>query len=94
MLPFIVEGVSPQIVCNFFFLQNFTIRSLNLFSDFIFHELLELLDLDFKEKDDSCRRFHFMPRFVRDLPGELALRNDNNNNYFIYTLESEAKQAI
>jgi hypothetical protein len=39
--------------------------------DYLFHELLELVDLDFKAHNDStgCSQFHFMPRFVRDLAG-------------------------
>lgn len=49
--------------------ENFTIRELDLFYDYLFHELLELVDLDFKAHNDStgCSQFHFMPRFVRDL---------------------------
>jgi hypothetical protein len=39
--------------------------------DYLFCELLELVDLDFKAHSDSsgCSQFHFMPRFVRDLAG-------------------------
>jgi hypothetical protein len=39
--------------------------------DYLFRELLELVDLDFKAHDDTngCSQFHFMPRFVRDLAG-------------------------
>ncbi|XP_017776911.1 PREDICTED: ribonuclease 3 isoform X2 [Nicrophorus vespilloides] len=49
--------------------DNFTIRELDLFHDYLFHEILELVDLDFKAAGDSsgCSQFHFMPRFVRDL---------------------------
>lgn len=41
-----------------------------LLDDYLFHEILELVDLDFKAAGDSsgCSQFHFMPRFVRDLP--------------------------
>lgn len=37
---------------------------------YLFHELLELIDLSFKtnEDEDGCNQYHFMPRFVRDLP--------------------------
>lgn len=36
----------------------------------MFREILELVDLDFKAFGDStgCSQFHFMPRFVRELP--------------------------
>lgn len=38
--------------------------------DYLFKEVLELVDLDFKAAGDAggCSQFHFMPRFVRDLP--------------------------
>ncbi|XP_059045104.1 ribonuclease 3 [Achroia grisella] len=49
--------------------QNFTIRELDLFEEYLFIELLELVDLDLgKATDDYCSQFHFMPRFVRYLP--------------------------
>ncbi|XP_063538645.1 ribonuclease 3 [Cydia strobilella] len=49
--------------------QNFTVRELDLFEDFLFMELLELVDLDLgKATENSCSQFHFMPRFVRFLP--------------------------
>lgn len=50
--------------------ENFCIRELDLFYEFLFKELLELVDLDLKAVGDSdgCAQFHFMPRFVRDLP--------------------------
>ena len=51
--------------------QNLTVRSLHLFADYLFYEILELLDLDLKPTTDVCSRFHFLPRFVRDLPGLL-----------------------
>ncbi|KAJ6222600.1 hypothetical protein RDWZM_001145 [Blomia tropicalis] len=49
------------------FPQNFCIGDIDHFFDYIFYELLELADLDFKAKGDTegCNRFHFMPRFVR-----------------------------
>ncbi|XP_065156894.1 ribonuclease 3 [Atheta coriaria] len=48
----------------------FTVRELDLFHDYLFKEILELVDLDFKAAGDKtgCSQFHFMPRFVRDLP--------------------------
>ncbi|XP_022906494.1 ribonuclease 3 [Onthophagus taurus] len=50
--------------------DNFTIRELDIFHDYLFHELLELVDLDFKVAGDDkgCSQFHFLPRFVRELP--------------------------
>ncbi|KAL5289251.1 DROSHA family protein [Megaselia abdita] len=50
--------------------ENFTIKELDLFSKFLFTELLELVDFIQKPStlsNDSCNCFHFMPRFVRDL---------------------------
>ncbi|KAK4310674.1 hypothetical protein Pmani_017774 [Petrolisthes manimaculis] len=50
--------------------ENFCIRELDLFYDYLFIELLELVDLNLHAMGDSagCPRFHFMPRFVRKLP--------------------------
>ena len=50
--------------------ENFCIHELNLFSDYLFHEILELIDLDLKAVEDpnGCPIFHFLPRFVRALP--------------------------
>ncbi|KAK3926456.1 Ribonuclease 3 [Frankliniella fusca] len=50
--------------------ENFTIKELDLFYNYLFHEVLELLDLDLRAFEDpaGCNQFHFMPRFVRDLP--------------------------
>lgn len=41
-------------------------------AQFLFHEILELVDLNFKASndEDGCPQFHFMPRFVRELPDE------------------------
>ena len=50
--------------------QNFTIRSLDLISRFVFSELLELVDLNLKSHG-GCSRIHLLPRFSRVLPGEL-----------------------
>ncbi|PSN38985.1 Ribonuclease 3 [Blattella germanica] len=49
--------------------ENFAVIELDLFYEYLFHELLELVDLDFKAQGDSsrCPQFHFMPRFVRNL---------------------------
>ncbi|XP_041981511.1 ribonuclease 3 [Aricia agestis] len=49
--------------------QNFTIQELDMFEEYLFTELLELIDLDLgKSTDTTCSQFHFMPRFVRFLP--------------------------
>ena len=41
--------------------DNFTLKELKLFHKYLFHNLLELVDWDIKD------RFYFMPRFVREL---------------------------
>ncbi|XP_049548423.1 ribonuclease 3-like, partial [Anopheles darlingi] len=52
--------------------QNFTIRELDLFERYFFRELLELIDFNVQpsgtEVNSSCSCYHFLPRFVRDLP--------------------------
>ncbi|VVC37463.1 Hypothetical protein CINCED_3A024359, partial [Cinara cedri] len=50
--------------------DNFVIQELELFYNFFFKDILELVDLDFHAvgNKDGCPEFHFMPRFVRDLP--------------------------
>ncbi|KAM8713029.1 hypothetical protein ACLKA7_013358 [Drosophila subpalustris] len=53
--------------------ENFTIRELDLFFEYLFHELLELVDFNLMpngatNEDESCPAFHFLPRFVRELP--------------------------
>ncbi|KAK3088622.1 hypothetical protein FSP39_021413 [Pinctada imbricata] len=50
--------------------ENFSVRSLDLFRDYLFTELLELVDLDWRGPgtDENCTRFHLMPRFARSLP--------------------------
>ena len=49
------------------FPTNFTVRDLDLLSQFIFHEILELEDLDWRAYNDhaGCPRFHVYPRFAR-----------------------------
>ncbi len=52
-------------------IDNFTIKELRLLKDFIFTEILELYDLKwkgYKLEEESCERFHIMPRFSRTLP--------------------------
>ncbi|XP_058122690.1 ribonuclease 3 [Anopheles ziemanni] len=52
--------------------ENFTIRELDLFDRYLFRELLELVDFTVQPsgstEDNSCPCYHFLPRFVRDLP--------------------------
>ncbi|XP_031778770.1 ribonuclease 3 [Nasonia vitripennis] len=50
--------------------ENFTIQELDYFQDYLFNEILELVDFDLQAAQDKkgCAQFHFMPRFVRDLP--------------------------
>ncbi|XP_017471286.1 PREDICTED: ribonuclease 3 isoform X1 [Rhagoletis zephyria] len=52
--------------------ENFTIRELELFDKFLFDELLELVDFSMYPNGmtgaETCPAFHFLPRFVRDLP--------------------------
>ncbi|XP_062986331.1 ribonuclease 3 [Elgaria multicarinata webbii] len=52
--------------------ENFCVRGLELFSSYLFKDILELYDWNLigpsTENDTSCPRFHFMPRFVRFLP--------------------------
>lgn len=54
------------------FPEHFSVAELDLFSTFLFKELLELVDLDIVTPLNSnhCPQFHFMPRFVRELPGD------------------------
>lgn len=49
--------------------ENFIIKELQLFYDYLFKDILELLDLDLHAlgNKDGCPQFHFMPRFVREL---------------------------
>ncbi|XP_015264281.1 PREDICTED: ribonuclease 3 [Gekko japonicus] len=53
--------------------ENFCVRGLELFSSYLFKDILELYDWNLigpsaEDCDASCPRFHFMPRFVRFLP--------------------------
>ncbi|RXM96122.1 Ribonuclease 3 [Acipenser ruthenus] len=53
--------------------ENYCVKGLELFSSYLFKDILELYDWNLKgpesENDASiCQKFHFMPRFVRFLP--------------------------
>ncbi|XP_045475707.1 ribonuclease 3 [Harmonia axyridis] len=69
--------------------DNFTVRELNLFYDYLFKEILELIDLDVGVPDfrEGCTQFHFMPRFVRELPdnGKEILAMKEVLNYLLYS---------
>ncbi|XP_017304765.2 ribonuclease 3, partial [Diaphorina citri] len=49
--------------------NGFTVKDTELFFNYLFHEILELVDLDLKSANnkDGCPQFHIMPRFVREL---------------------------
>ncbi|XP_034951139.1 ribonuclease 3 [Chelonus insularis] len=67
--------------------ENFTIRELDYFQEYLFKEILELVDFDLHSAQDKsgCGQFHFMPRFVRDLPdkGQEILSMNEVLNYLI-----------
>lgn len=54
------------------FPENFCVGELDLVFNYIFYELLELVDFNLKAKndDDGCFRFHLMPRFVRPIEND------------------------
>jgi len=51
--------------------DNFIVKELQLFYDYLFKDILELVDLDLHGvgNKNGCPQFHFMPRFVKDLSG-------------------------
>jgi ribonuclease-3 len=59
------------------------VKSLDLFQQFLFDEILELVDLDWKGPGtkDHCNRFHLMPRFARLLPGINKQHCTNSSTY-------------
>ncbi|CAH8523802.1 unnamed protein product [Schistosoma margrebowiei] len=61
------------------FPQYFTVRSLDLLTQYVFIELLELLDLNWKPygAKESCNVIHLMPRFIRILSNPATTTNDN-----------------
>uniref|UniRef100_A0A3Q0KNJ2 Putative ribonuclease III n=1 Tax=Schistosoma mansoni TaxID=6183 RepID=A0A3Q0KNJ2_SCHMA len=61
------------------FPQYFTVRSLDLLTQYVFIELLELLDLNWKPygAKESCNVIHLMPRFIRILSNTTITTNDN-----------------
>ncbi|XP_062584248.1 ribonuclease 3-like isoform X1 [Saccostrea cucullata] len=69
--------------------DNFTLKSLDLFQQFLFDEILELVDLDWKGPgtEKHCNRFHLMPRFARLLP-ENGKEILSMNDVLTYLLKS------
>lgn len=67
--------------------ENFTVQELEAVSQFLFHELLELVDLNLHAADGKagCPQFHVFPRFVRDLPdcGKEILSMSQILQYFL-----------
>lgn len=67
--------------------DNFIVKELQLFYDYLFKDILELVDLDLHAVDnkDGCPQFHFMPRFVRDLSnnGKEVLPMNNVLQYLL-----------
>ncbi|XP_068249808.1 ribonuclease 3-like [Palaemon carinicauda] len=67
--------------------DNFCIKELDILYKYLFHELLELVDLNLQAMGDTegCPRFHFMPRFVRKLAdnGKEILSMNEVLNYLL-----------
>ena len=61
-------------------------RSIDLFNDFLMEEILELYDLNLRDDSGGCRKFHFMPRFSRPLPGKWALFTTISKRFCIDTM--------
>ncbi|VDL17612.1 unnamed protein product, partial [Hymenolepis diminuta] len=51
------------------FPENFTVRALDMLTEYVFKELLELLDLNWRPYgiESGCPVVHLLPRFVREL---------------------------
>lgn len=49
------------------FPNNFTVADIDMISDYIFNEVLELIDINWRASEDpnGCPRFHLFPRFSR-----------------------------
>ncbi|XP_010903679.2 ribonuclease 3 isoform X2 [Esox lucius] len=53
--------------------ENYCVKGLELFSSYLFKDILELYDWnltgpEWDNQSPGCKKFHFMPRFVRFLP--------------------------
>jgi len=77
--------------------QDFTIEGLEIFKQYLFHEILELYDLDWKAHDDKngCQRFHLYPRFSRQTKSgtKELLSIDAILNYLIKESNSLVEEA-
>nr|CDS31844.1 ribonuclease III [Hymenolepis microstoma] len=56
------------------FPENFTVRALDMLTQYVFKELLELLDLNWRPHgvESGCPVVHLLPRFVRELDDSSA----------------------
>jgi hypothetical protein len=70
----VCNRLKNNLLINFYFFanqKNFTVKELELIKSYLFEEILELYDLKWKGyniDENSCNRFHLMPRFCRTLP--------------------------
>ncbi|KAH8861658.1 Ribonuclease 3 [Schistosoma japonicum] len=80
------------------FPQYFTVRSLDLLTQYVFVELLELLDLNWRPygttQEESCHVIHLMPRFIRILTnttttGDFSITNSDTTDNCISVDESQ-----
>uniref|UniRef100_A0A4W5R8Y7 Drosha ribonuclease III n=1 Tax=Hucho hucho TaxID=62062 RepID=A0A4W5R8Y7_9TELE len=63
--------------------ENYCVKGLELFSSYLFQDILELYDWnltgpEWDNQSPGCQKFHFMPRFVRFLPGETVPSSQNS----------------
>jgi len=49
-------------------LDSFSVAELDIFTKYLFTELLELVDLKLGLEGENCPNYHIFPRFVRNLP--------------------------
>ncbi|XP_018494347.2 ribonuclease 3 [Galendromus occidentalis] len=74
--------------------DNFTVGGLDLLTEYLFKEILELVDVNWKlnDQDGGCPQFHLMPRFVRPLveKGKELL----SLNYVIHHLLRNSKPLV
>ncbi|XP_060585703.1 ribonuclease 3-like [Ruditapes philippinarum] len=69
--------------------ENFSVQSLDMFTEYLFDEILELVDIDWRGPggEGHCRRFHVMPRFARPFP-ENGKELLSMNDVLLYLLKS------
>ena len=81
-----------------FFIQepiptNFCIKDLDLFSKFLFYDILEMYDWKFehgKESEENCNMFHFLPRFTH----RLSASNDGCEEYELLSMRKVFEHLI